>query len=56
MRVRHGLQVTMLALTGQKRLYYKLFSEWWVIAPVGQQWGAQGKRQGSDVVESNTSP
>ena len=28
MRGRHGLQVTMLALTGQKRLYYKLFSEW----------------------------
>ena len=28
MRGRHGLQVTMLALTGQKRLYHKLFSEW----------------------------
>ena len=56
MRVRHGLQATMLALTGQKRLFYKLFSEWSGIAPVGPHWGAQGKRQGSEEVESNSSP
>ena len=50
MRVRHGLQVTMLALTGQKRLYYKLFSEWSVYSSgrptMGRTREATGQRRG----------